>query len=328
MSDSDDGDNAIEEPDDGENAVEEPEADPESLPWSSADVPWMTVVVIGVALVVVAGTLTIYVVNPTWFTYCLVVGMPLLSSLLILRFKPNLASESVLLAINTLVVWVVYFAHPNPVAFIVGVVMLILVMRVILIYFRGTEREAILESFRNLEEPVKIDNRLAMYLNGDERYVLVTHLHVVQAIWWYIAMVVWIPVVVIIYTHSSLGFVGLLVMLASGELVLVIKPLLLRHEYICLTTNKRLFMLYGIVKKGTSETSLAKITDQSVTITRPSTILSWLRLVKAPYGYTRAETAGQSQDKQKIENKIGPLPNIYAFQRAVTQMITAVPDDD
>ena len=273
-------------------------------------------------IVILAVTWLWYVVNDEWYWVLIPLLLVIGTCYVLYRLEPTLSHQAFLTTICLVHTWLVFLVEPNGIAFFVGLIVTFLGLRVILLFMRGTEREATLESFRKLEEPIKINDRLALQLHGDERYVFVSHLHIIDAIWWFIGAAVWFAGFFAAYLFTNLSFLALLILWAIGGMALALKLLVWQHELVCRTTNRRFFMLEGILKKSASETSLDKITDQTLTIPRTSTILSWLRLIKEPYGYFKGETAGQNEDKKKIENKIGPIPHAEAFKRAATEMMT------
>lgn len=281
---------------------------------------WIGTVVLGVA---VLACWVIYAVNPNFLTYCLVVGVPALCSLALYHFKPGVTSESFLVALNTLVACIACVTHPGLLSISVGVVMALLLMRTLLVYMRGSEREAILESFRRVEEPVKVNDRLMLRLNPNERYRIVTHWHEIHVVGWWLLMGAWGAFWVTAPLFHGLSAMASLVAFIIGEIVLGIKPTLFGREYLCVTTQYRLFVLRGILKQTTPGTAVQKLTDTNPIITRTSTILSWLRIIKAPYGYYVLETAGQTQSLTKI----GPIPDIKAFERVINQMVTPRADE-
>jgi hypothetical protein len=99
---------------------------------------------------------------------------------------------------------------------------------------------------------------------------------------------------------------------------LAIRLMVWRRELLCVTTHYRLFEMRGIMKKSTPTIGVQKLTDTTPTIPRLSTILSWLRIIKAPYGHYVLETSGQDQ----ALTRLGPIPDINAFERIITEMVT------
>jgi hypothetical protein len=264
-----------------------------------------------------------YLVNDNWGLALVVVGVPIVAGFAFHRRHDSTKLLMGIFAICTLNVWLAYFRSPRLLLLALAIIIMIGGIRSILLYVRGTEREAILESFRDTKRPKKVNDRLMMELHDDERYVIVTRTHPIDSFKWFAAMFVWTAIWLYLVAMTSISFLTLLVVYLVGLALPATKALLWEHERICLTNHFRLFVMKGIIKRSTPGTDARKLTDTTPETPRLSATLSWMRIIKVPYGSYRLENAGQDQ----ALTNVGPIPAIDAFKRAISQMIASDPDD-
>lgn len=102
-----------------------------------------------------------------------------------------------------------------------------------------------------------------------------------------------------------------------GMVIIGVRTLLWDLKRICIT-NSRLFTIDGLVRVTRRMMPLSKLTDMKTRTSATSTILTYLRLIKAPYATFIVESAGQDQALSRIAH----VPNGELVNKLIVGMVS------
>lgn len=148
-------------------------------------------------------------------------------------------------------------------------------------------------------------NKILEGLTKGEELVWESRQHPIAVIaWWIRATLLIIITIAAMLRFDPQLFLWIFEAAAVASLFMCGYEILSWHRFRFCITNRRVFILSGIIGHDLDTIQIDSITDKKTRETVPAKILAWFRVIEDEYGYGRLESAGQSQ----YVDFIGPLP--------------------
>lgn len=188
-------------------------------------------------------------------------------------------------------------------------------------FVRGSWQKADERVTYKLNQPVAPSKRVAHILLPEEKLLVETQDHPIRLLWWGLAglalsLLMGLFVFKVDWTidgHHLNVIIGVTLWVV-GMLAILAKTALWQRDKLCLT-DKRVFVVRGLLKVRHEFMPLQKLTNEKLQIPWHSNILTWLRLINTQYGTLVVDAAG---DEDELKN-IRFIPNAIQINRIIME---------
>ncbi len=213
--------------------------------------------------------------------------------------------------------WVLYLFAPVGAALILAITLSVLAIPR---FIRGSQKEADWRIRREISQPIEPSERIAGYMIKNEVLYVETNEHPISMFGWYLGVTLLTAGVgaLLFFTpfeDLKAWFVWVLLVFWGVSVVFVVcKSVLWQRNRLCIS-DKRIFVVVGYFKVRSEYLPLNKLAAGSTMTPWHGTILSWLRLVEAPYGMLKPDGAGE-EDELKKRRLIPRVNQVSSLLRA------------
>lgn len=165
-------------------------------------------------------------------------------------------------------------------------------------FIRGPWEKADTQVDHRLNEPALASKRVSHILTDGETLLWETHDHPIRMLWWTVAGVALTMAMAVVAFQWSWVIAGTLWVV--GALYILARTVLWQRDRLCLT-DKRIFVVRGLLKVRHEFMPLNKLTNEKLQIPWHSNVLSWLRLVKVQYGTLVVDAAGDEDELKNVK---------------------------